>query len=260
MGKTRCDPLDTEATLAALEKCGSGLIGPRRAAGVLRRLYADYASVAARPYARASWEKMLRAAQTEGTQGREKLDKNSSQVNSSYMNDKVVADYWSRFEQVKPANILATTSDNANLKVRGSALIVMDAPLTLTYEKRGTKPQAIVMFGWSGYVSIQAMRYCNDHGIAVIILDWERDFLTVVAPPAMQSAKLITRQVRAPALLVAKALIRMKIEEHIKLGAISQNVGSIAFDKLTHATALAQVLMIEAHAAKPAWASIQHCD
>ena len=63
MGKTRCDPIDTKATLSALAESGCGLIGPSRDAALLRRLYADYASVAARPYARASWEKVLRAAE-----------------------------------------------------------------------------------------------------------------------------------------------------------------------------------------------------
>jgi hypothetical protein len=62
MGKSRCDPIDYRARLGALAEHGSGLIGPDRDAAALRRLYADYASVAARPYARASWEMLLRMA------------------------------------------------------------------------------------------------------------------------------------------------------------------------------------------------------
>jgi hypothetical protein len=64
--RARCDPIDTEATLRALAEQGCGLIGPSRDAGALRRLYADYASVAARPYARATWEGMLRTAERKG--------------------------------------------------------------------------------------------------------------------------------------------------------------------------------------------------
>jgi hypothetical protein len=63
MSRPRCDPIDVDATLRALAEKGCGLTGGSRDAGVLRRLYADYASVAAWPYARASWEGMLRQAQ-----------------------------------------------------------------------------------------------------------------------------------------------------------------------------------------------------
>src|SRR5271167_3171718 len=63
MGKNRCDPIDYPATLAALAEQSCGLVGGSRDAATLRRLYVDYASVAARPYGRRTWELMLRAEQ-----------------------------------------------------------------------------------------------------------------------------------------------------------------------------------------------------
>lgn len=194
MSKRRCDPVDCEAVLRTLAEAGCGLIGSSRDAGMLRRLYVAYASVAAKPYARASWEKMLRQSQRggagsfDGTGGSLNHTQNTGIDFHASMSmtgegeppeftpakaeaerraaEQRAAEYWARFEQVKPANVLTTTSDNAAIKVRGGALIVADAPLILTYEKRGTKPLAIVMLGWSGYVSIEAMRFCNDHARA----------------------------------------------------------------------------------------------
>jgi CRISP-associated protein Cas1 len=45
------------------------------------------------------------------------------------------------------------------------------------------------------------------------------------------------------------------VEAHLQLGAIERHVAATAFDKLTKATSIGQVLMIEAHAAKSAWAA-----
>jgi hypothetical protein len=62
MTKPRCDPIEIQVTLSVLAERGCGLVGGSRDPAALRRLYADYASVATRPYAGASWAKVLRAA------------------------------------------------------------------------------------------------------------------------------------------------------------------------------------------------------
>ena len=253
MGRPRCDPFHIASVLAALGD-GVPMLG----------LYRDYASTAARPYSRASFEALVKAAA-----GRRALPDAGLPVAGRALPDaglpvagralpqhiRICAydgAYWERFSPVK-SRILTTTSDNASLKVKGSALIVTDTPLNLVYEKRAPKPQSIVMLGWSGYVSIPAMRFCTDYGIAIIILDWERDFMTVVAPLAKQSAALIRRQALANPLSIARLLIRAKIEAHLQLCAIAPHVAATAFDKLTNAASLEHILMSEAHAAKSAW-------
>jgi hypothetical protein len=55
MGRPRCDPIDVKSVLSALADGGTML-----------HLYRDYASTAARPYARASWEIAVRRAQRLG--------------------------------------------------------------------------------------------------------------------------------------------------------------------------------------------------
>jgi hypothetical protein len=56
MSRPRCDPIDTAAVAKAL---GEGVPA--------RRLYAEYASVAARPYARSSWEQLVKGAKNKST-------------------------------------------------------------------------------------------------------------------------------------------------------------------------------------------------
>jgi hypothetical protein len=154
--RSRCDPIHYQATLSALAKCGCGLIGPSRDAAVLRRLYADYASVAARPYARATWELMLRAEQRPVEQGGAEhqfiriCECNGERKDASDIElDDASDTHWGKHLQIKP-RILTTIDDKASLRVKGGALVVCDGSETLVYEAGARKPQAIVMTGWSG--------------------------------------------------------------------------------------------------------------
>ena len=245
MGRPRCDPIDFPATLSAL---ATGSLTPFQA----HRLYA---STAARPYTRSSWEGMVRAAIRQGEQpgiGQD-VDCPSSLADPLLADSDDASDaFWSQHAPVKP-QILITTADNASIRVRGKALIVTDMPNILTYEPRGIKPQAIVMCGWSGMVTINALRFCADYGIDIVILDWERDFLTIVSPPSYQSANIIRAQVNADPLPIAKALIRAKIEAHVSVAAVDPSVLLVAIDKLACGTSIGQIFMIEASAAKFAW-------
>src|SRR6202453_4137613 len=170
MGRPRCDPFDANAVALAIE---AGETTPLRA-------YEAYASVAARPYARSSWEVLLK-----NNKGIETDNKPILTIKHA----KAQASYW--FDPVKPSNVLTTTFDNASLKVNGGALIVIDGDRKIIYEQRGLKPRAIVMTGWGGYITIEAIRFCTDYNIAVIILDWSRDLMSVVSPSANQSSSLI---------------------------------------------------------------------
>ena len=49
--------------------------------------------------------------------------------------------------------------------------------------------------GWSGMVTIEAMRFACDHKMALVLLDWSREFLNIVSAPAKTSAELVRCQV-----------------------------------------------------------------
>jgi CRISPR-associated endonuclease Cas1 len=225
VARPKCDVFDAAAIRAAI---ASGEKTHFQA-------YRDYASQAARPYARSTWELMLKAR--------------SSHVAPIAQ----IAAPWVGLTPVKPVNVLTTISDRASLKVKGGALCVTDGAHELRYERRSVKPLAIVMTGWSGFVTIEAMRFCSDHNVAIIVIDWTRDFLSVIAPPANQSAALIRAQASADPLPIAKALIRAKVEAHANLGAIDRTACVIALARLDIAPSIKSVLMSEAQAARSAW-------
>src|ERR1700677_84534 len=110
-----------------------------RNTAMLRRMYADYASVAARPYARATWELLLRAGQRRAGQ-----NGTCSHVTGLHVSDAArPSGYWERFEQVKPANVLTLLSDAPMPYVRGGTLHCKDDELSLRYERRAHKPLTI---------------------------------------------------------------------------------------------------------------------
>jgi CRISPR-associated endonuclease Cas1 len=232
MPRPRCDPFDANAVALAI---AAGETTPLLA-------YEAYASTAARPYARSSWEVLLKTNMGIATNTKPSL---------TIMHTTNQASYW--FDHVKPSNILTTTFESNDLKVRGDALIVTDGQRKIIYEPRGLKPQAIVMTGWGGYITIEAIRFCTDYNIAVIILDWSRDLMSVVSPSVKQSGSLIRAQATCDPLPIAKALIRAKIEAHSKVGALSHAAASTAITNLNHAASIAAILIIEAQAARLAW-------
>jgi CRISP-associated protein Cas1 len=237
MGRPRCDPFDAKALSKAID---AGEVTALRA-------YAAYASVAARPYARASWEKFINKSRRLPAQSK---PKNHIPVDD----DGETPNYWDKLSPVKPSNVLTTITEKASLSIKAGALYVNDGDRKVTYEKRAIKPLAIVMTGFGGYVSIEAMRFCRDHSIAIIVLDWSRDFMTIVAPPAKQSGSLIRAQAACDPLPIAKAVIRAKIEAHANLGAIAPLSAAKAIDSLNRAATIAAILIIEAQAARLAWA------
>ena len=134
---------------------------------------------------------------------------------------------------VKPSNVLTLTGDSASLSVKRGALIAAQDTTSLVYEPRAVKPRAIVMTGWGGFVTLAALRFCAKHKIAVVILDWDRDFMTAMALPARRAARVARAQLAAmspaSALLIAKALIAAKIEAHARVGAIDEVEGSSCY-------------------------------
>jgi CRISP-associated protein Cas1 len=227
MSRPRCDAIDMPKALAALEQGVS-----------ITNVYREYASIASRPYNSNTFQQIV---------AREKRDTTPKKTTQT-----VTTDYWTRFDAVK-SNIITTTCDNASLRVKGGSLIVVDGNNTLVYSSRSEKPQSIVMTGWGGYVSIEAMRFCIDHSIAIVILDWTRDFMNVIAPAGKCAALLARSQIAADPLSIARAMVIAKIEAADAVGSISSHIVNRTLTQLREAISVDAVRLIEAQAARVSW-------
>lgn len=257
MGRAVCDPFDATAIAELLISFRTTRL----------HAYRDYASEAARPYARSSFEGMIDAAlkrirQSPGqARGLAIADGRASVViPAPHALDEASDAYWSQFLSVK-SSVVTTISDATSISVRGNALIVKDGETRLVYEASVAKPQAIVMTGWAGNVTIEALRFACDHKITMILLDWNRDFLSIVGTPAKQNASLIRAQVACDRSEICRAIVASKIAGYVAAHAMTRDVAAEFLNQLDRAggpgsslgQAVAGILAIEAQAARAAW-------
>jgi CRISPR-associated protein Cas1 len=247
MSRPLCDPIDLERVIASL----------RRDGGSVSSAYWGYASTAARPYASKTFYQIVLAAKRNKLlpYANKNVTRKQTQLDNADL-DELSDTYWKRFLSPK-SSIVTTTEDNASLKVRGNALIVYDGDNTLTYQASApNKPKAIVMTGWSGLVSIEAMRFCHDNNISIILLDWSRNFLSIVAPPVSQSARIVRMQCAANPVNVAREVIRQKLAAYVSVNALSAVQGMTHSLKLDAAQSTTTLLAVEALAARTAWLTV----
>jgi CRISPR/Cas system-associated endonuclease Cas1 len=228
MARPRCDGFDAASVCASIEE----------GKATERAAYLAYAATAARPYARSTFALMLRNAADDAAIERPQDEPDSE-------------DFWVVRLKPKPS-IVTTCADNASLRVKGGALIVFDGAHSLTYAAGGKHPSAIVMAGWGGHVSIEAVRFCASHRIAVIALDWMHDFLTIMLPAPKASAAILRAQVMADPAWIARRIVQMKIESAGRVGALPLAQAA----KLIRAASggsVQDVMLIEAQAARVSW-------
>jgi CRISP-associated protein Cas1 len=228
MARPRCDGFDAASVRAAIEQ----------GKATERSLYLTYAATAARPYARSTFALMLRSAANGAA-----IERPQDELDSE--------SFWAARLKVKPS-VLTTCADNASLRVKGGALIVYDGAHSLTYTAGGKHPSAIVMAGWGGHVSIEAVRFCASHRIAVIVLDWMHDFLTIMSPAPKARATILRAQVVADPAWIARRIVQMKIESAGRVGALPLTQARKLIEAASDGS-VQDVMTIEAQGARVSW-------
>jgi CRISPR-associated protein Cas1 len=112
------------------------------------------------------------------------------------------------------------------------------------------------MTGWSGLVSIEAMRFCHDNNITIVLLDWSRNFLSIVAAPATQSAMVVRSQCAANPINVAREITRQKLAAYVSVNALLVSQVRAYSLKADAVQNISDLLALEALAARMAWKTI----
>ena len=224
MGRPRCDPFDAAAIIAAISK---GETTPLRA-------YQDYAATAARPYARASFESNLRKHQRLGPSPEPRPAAQPAPHVIDAAADAESDAFWGARLAVK-SRVVTTEADNASLTVKGGSLFVHDGERRLRYDAGAKMPAAIVMAGWGGFVSVEALRFCASHRIAVVVLDWMRDLLTVMPGAPRAAAAMLRAQALADPAWIASRVVLAKIENAVRAGALARDEAGKAYRRRARA-------------------------
>jgi CRISP-associated protein Cas1 len=242
MGRPRCDPFDAGAILAAIDK---GETTPLRA-------YQDYASMAGRPYARASFESYLERYDRLGPPPQPRPAPPSSPHAIDAIADAESDAFWGARLAVK-SRVVTTEADNASLTVRGGSLFVHNGERRLRYDAGAKMPVAIVMAGWGGLVSVEALRFCASHRIAVVVLDWMRDLLAVMPGAPRAAAAMLRAQALADPAWIASRVVMAKIENSVRAGALARNDAMKFIAAAARAATVQEAMIAEAQAARVSW-------
>ena len=242
MGRPRCDPFDATAIVAAI---GKGETTPLRA-------YQAYASTAARPYARASFETYLRRHERLGRSPEPPPTVRPAPHAIDAAADAESDAFWGARLAVK-SRVVTTEADNASLTVKGGSLFVHDGDRRLRYDAGARMPAAIVMAGWGGFLSVEALRFCASHRIAVVVLDWMRDLLSVMPGAPRASAAMLRAQALADPAWIASRVVLAKIENAVRAGALARNEAMRFIDAARRATTVQEAMIAEAQAARVSW-------
>jgi CRISPR-associated endonuclease Cas1 len=223
MSRPRCDVFDVRAVRLAIERGGTN----ERAA------YLEYASTAARPYARSTFAVLLKRS--------EAIDPMEQPA--------AVPDRWYERTVVKPR--ILSLSPGGGLRVQAGSLIAFDSAQKLVYTRAAKPPSAIVLSSAGGFVSIEAVRFCARANVAIVALNRAHGFLTVMTSAPKASAALIRAQAKADPLPIARAIVAAKIEAMAQAGALAAQDGYLG--ALARAATLDQVRIVEAQASRVAW-------
>lgn len=242
MGRPRCDPFDAAAIIAAV---GKGETTPLRA-------YQAYASTAARPYARASFETVLQRHQRLALSREPGPSVRPAPHAIDAAADAESDAFWGTRLVVK-SRVVTTEADNASLTVKGGSLFVHDGERRLRYDAGAKMPAAIVMAGWGGFVSVEALRFCASHRIAIVVLDWMRDLLTVMPGAPSGATATLRAQALADPAWIASRVVLTKIESAVRAGALASDKAVRFIDAARRATTVQDAMIAEAQAARVSW-------
>jgi CRISPR-associated protein Cas1 len=242
MGRPRCDPFDAAAIIAAI---GKGETTPLRA-------YQDYAATAARPYARASFETLLQRHHRLGPRRQAGQAAAPAPHAIDAASDAESDAFWGARLAIK-TRVVTTEADNASLAVKGGSLFVSDGERRLRYDAGARMPAAIVMAGWGGLVSVEALRFCAAHRMAVVVLDWMRGLLAVMPGAPRPAATMLRAQALADPVWIATRVVQAKIENAVRAGALRREEAMKFINAAARAATMQEAMIAEAQAARVSW-------
>jgi CRISPR-associated protein Cas1 len=146
--------------------------------------------------------------------------------------------------------VLTLTNDAASLRVKGGALYIFDEGRLIRYEPGAVTPDAIVLAGWNGALTMSAVRFCAEHKIALVFLDWLNGLMSFVASEPKAAAALVRAQVNANPVPIAREIVALKIEHCRMVGCLTPGEARSLIAAVRRARSTPEIMNCEATAAK----------
>lgn len=168
--------------------------------------------------------------------------------------DAIAEDYWKN--RIDPrANIHALYGNACALKVDKGELVSFNDGDVRRFSKVTHGLRAILFLGQSGNLSLDAIKWCEAQGIAICLLDWHGDLLSVTQRALKTDVAIRRAQFAANPLLMARAILGQKFAGQRKIGKLSQASYRSALAEMKRAIGVDELIKIEGRLALEYWSN-----
>jgi CRISP-associated protein Cas1 len=160
--------------------------------------------------------------------------------------------YWKR--RINPRSPIHILSGfNCSLKVRNDDLVAFDTGQEQFYAKVTHGLRSIVFLGEGGHITIDAIKWCEAQGVAICLLGWHGDLISVTTPNATSDVTIRRAQFAVDRLKVAQAVLKQKLQSQVASGKFPAATFRATLPKIKAARSVDALIMIEARAALEYW-------
>jgi CRISPR-associated protein Cas1 len=168
--------------------------------------------------------------------------------------DAIAEDYWKN--RIDPrASVHALNGNACALKVDKGELVSLNDGDVRRFSKVTHGLKAIVFLGQSGNLTLDAIKWCQPQGIAICLLDWYGDLLSVTQPALKTDAAIRRAQFAANPLAIARAILAQKFAGHRRIGKLSLTTYRSALTEIKQAKSVDELVKIEGRLALEYWSN-----
>ncbi len=167
--------------------------------------------------------------------------------------DEFAEGYWK--DRIDPRSEIHVLHGNGcSVKVQRGELVTYDGE-ERQFSKVTHGLRAIAILGQSGFLTLDAIKWCDVQGIGLFVLGWHGELVSVTQPVLSGSIDVRRAQFRANRFPIAKAILLQKLQSQVRIKKLSQHAHRNALARIKSARSVDDLFPIEAQAALDYWSS-----
>ena len=168
--------------------------------------------------------------------------------------DEIAETYWKN--RIDPrASVHALYGNACALRVDNGELVSMNDGDVRRFSKVTHGLKAILFLGQSGNLTLDAIKWCEAQGIAICLLDWYGELLSITQPARKTDVAIRRAQFGANPLLMARAILGQKFAGQRGIGKLSQFSYRSALAEMKCAKSVDELVKIEGRMALEYWSN-----
>ena len=219
----------------------------------------DYAKGCAKPYVYTHFSTLYRKwleDQAQPRNGEEGSRSSSLPDIDDYSADEdhLAEEYWRKKSHPRAA-VHALSGYNCSLKVRNDELVSFDTGEERSFRKVTHGLQAIIFMGEGGFITIDGIKWCEAQGVAICVLDWHGELVSVTQPTPPNDVSIRRAQFAADKVAMARAILHQKLASQRRIGKLSSKTYQSALAEAKTARTVDEIVRIEGRAALEYWSN-----